>query len=100
MVRIGVLTTVLLKNRTLHRVGAHRITFGAIKAGLEFRISDQGGGFISGSVKGSLFLATACGTCGPDSVPVFTPQRREALGRALTERTAGGGTALEDREDL
>ena len=89
----------LLTKRTLHRIGNHRVTFGSRGTGLEFRIVDQGGGYILGSVAGKTFVDTACGTTGPNSEPAFTPQRREALGRALAERVTGGGMFLDDREE-
>jgi hypothetical protein len=82
----------------MHRVGDHRVTFGAGALGLEFRIVDQGGGFITGSVRGGAFVDPVFGSTGPNSHPVFTQQRREALGRALAERNTGGGVVLEVRE--
>jgi hypothetical protein len=88
----------MVTNRTLHRIGVHRITFGSAGKGLEFRIVDQGGGYITGSVMGSKFVDEGYGTTGPNSEPVFTPQRREALVRALDERNTGGGLVLADRE--
>jgi hypothetical protein len=89
----------MVKHRTLHRVGAYRITFGSVGDDIEFRIVDQGGGYITGLVNGTNFVDAEYGSSGPNSEPVFTPQRREALGRALEERNAGGGLILDDREE-
>ena len=91
---------VLVTNRTIHRVAGHRITFGAQNGCLEFRIVDAGGGFISGRVSGDQFLDIESGSTGPNSEPAFTPQRREALVRALAERKSGEGQPLEDRDTL
>jgi hypothetical protein len=71
----------------MHRVGDHRVTFGAGALGLEFRIVDQGGGFITGSVKGGAFVDPVFGSTGPNS------------NRALAERNTGGGVILQVREE-
>lgn len=89
----------LIKNRTLHRMGEHRITFGVGADGLEFRIADQGGCYITGAVVDREFVASNRGSDGPDSVPCFNQQRKDALGKALLERNGGGGSMLADRDE-
>ena len=88
----------LITQRTLHRIGENRITFGVGAAGLEFRVTDSGGGYIFGSVDGKSFIDTGRGTNGPDPWPCLSPLRKEALVKALAERIGGGGSTLADRD--